>query len=675
MNSKRLSFKRRTALASLLIIPILALLIGIFANSLQPVKAEEDFKLNLEVRSWLPIISLARSSTSRPILGVNFISSAEAPADEQQYNNGLATGATWNRWPIYWYNVELSPDIFDWSNQDAAVMGDIEHDLHTNAILLGTPSFYTTATTKTIDPLRPNRRGTYKIRAPEAATPVGLYESIFTDNTDIPGAGKQINPSNRWANFVHRAVDRYKPGGTLARANGWAADQGVTHWEMWNEPDLPWFWDSSLEDYARLLKVGYIAAKQADPGATILFGGLANNFERLDYYEDVLRIFDTDPLAKTNNYFHDVLATHSYYYAWQSWFHVYNAGQTMKTFGLDKPIWLNETGVPAWNDYPGPIWDSLSPLRATMTEQADFVIQSAFYATFAGADAFFHFQLYDGCGNQPQGTDFPPHDGGLCNDPNYPLCAGDANGLFRNPPDAACFRQHPEPETPRPNFAAYKVLSSYFNLVEPLWRLRPGGPDPRNGPQEIIAFYRPSSQERIIGVWARFGDDQLAEIPASNSNAVILYPDGSSQVLTPANGVYPIPLPGATNQNKPAGWDPTLYPIGGRPSILIERDAAPPTVSGIALVEQDMIQVSWLGDDNFGSGVMGYDVSVSINDGAAQSWLRDTAATSAQYPYENGQSYTFFVIARDRAGNESAVYTIKLDEMDFNVLLPIVYRN
>ena len=82
MSLKRLSFKPRTALASLLIIPILALLVGIFANSLQPVKAEEDFKLNLEVHSWLPIVSLARSSTSRPILGVNFISSAEAPADE-----------------------------------------------------------------------------------------------------------------------------------------------------------------------------------------------------------------------------------------------------------------------------------------------------------------------------------------------------------------------------------------------------------------------------------------------------------------------------------------------------------------------------------------------------------------------------------------------------------------
>lgn len=175
-------------------------------------------------------------------------------------------------------------------------------------------------------------------------------------------------------------------------------------------------------------------------------------------------------------------------------------------------------------------------------------------------------------------------------------------------------------------------------------------------------------------MWARFDDDQLAEILASNSNALVLYPDGSSQVLTPDNGVYQVPLPGATNQNKPAGWDPNLYPIGGRPSILIERDAAPPKVSGIALVEKDIIQVSWLGDDNLGSGVTNYDISVSIFGGTAQYWLRDTAATSGQYPYENGREYSFFVIARDRAGNESSVYTIKL-EVDFNVFLPIVSRS
>lgn len=68
----------------------------------------------------------------------------------------------------------------------------------------------------------------------------------------------------------------------------------------------------------------------------------------------------------------------------------------MTSHNLDKPIWINEYGVPAWDDYPGPVWEPLSPLRASQQEQADYAIQSAFHAISTGADALFHFQLYDG---------------------------------------------------------------------------------------------------------------------------------------------------------------------------------------------------------------------------------------------------------------------------------------
>jgi hypothetical protein len=410
------------------------------------------------------------------------------------------------------------------------------------------------------------------LTAIQAAKPSGLYRPVFSDGSDVPGPGKQINPQNVWARFVYLAVDRYRPGGVLARAEKWPASWGISHWEMWNEPDLAWFWDSSLADYARLLKVGYLAAKHADPSAQVIFGALANNFEWLSYYDEVLTIYDEDPLAAQTGYYHDILATHSYFYAWQSWYHVYRSLGTMRDHGLDKPIWLNESGVPAWNDYPGPVWDPKSALRATMQEQANFVIQSAFYATFAGADAIFHFQLYDGCGNQPRGTDFPPHDGQLCN--VLAVCVGDANGLFRNPTDAACFTQHPKPETARPNLAAFQVLTDNLVDVMPLWRLRPGGGDPYNGSQEWIAFYQPQSRNRIVGMWARFGNDEIARLEAVGTQARLVYPDGSSEIVTPVDGIYRIRLPGATNQNAP--WDPSLYAIGGRPVIVIEQlqDAA-----------------------------------------------------------------------------------------------------
>lgn len=531
-----------------------------------------------------------------PIYGINFISSAEdrapgssrTPASlEQQYQNGLSTGVVWNRWPLYWFNIEQSPGNFNWSTQDATVQADMVHGLKLNAILLGTPGFYTTGDrVRSSVPPRP-RPGSLSLDATERATPAGLYEPVFSDGTNLPGPGKTINPNNKWANFVWLAVNRYKPGGILAQANNWPAGVGVTHWEMWNEPDLDSFWDASVEDYARLLKVGYLAAKQADPTAVILFAGLANNFAKLDYYRDVLTIIKSDPQAVTFGYYHDILATHSYFHAWKSWYHVYRARGTMADFGLDKPIWLNETGVTAWDDYPGPVWDPKSALRATMSEQADYTIQTAFYALFAGADAVYHFQLYDGCGNQPQGTDFPPHNGELCDENgNYQgkPCAGDANGLYRNPPDAACFTQHPQPTSARPNQAAFRVLTRYLTDVEPYWRKRPGpagvcpgqlNPASMTPPQEWIAFYRPATQERIVAMWTLCGRAETALIDATSpeGQAMLVFPDGSTQIITATQGRYSIPLAPATNRN-PFGSEGTntLYPIGGRPVILIEKD-------------------------------------------------------------------------------------------------------
>ncbi len=378
----------------------------------------------------------AISNSPGPLYGVDFINAAELHADEQQFANGLATGASWDRWPVYWFYIETSEGVFDWSRQDTAVQADLDHGLQLNAILLGTPAFYTTNFLQ--QPFLPYRhiprRGTLALQSVETARPQGLYESVFVDG-DSPGTDKVINPKNKWAVFVEAAVNRYKPGGVLAKSNGWAEGVGVTLWEMWNEPDVPFFWDASIQDYARLLKVGYLAAKHADPQAEVMFAGLAM-WQWPDYYDQVLDVFEDDPMASDHDYFHDVMAMHNYSRSERSSEYVLTVSNAMNQHGLEKPIWLNESGVPAWDDYPGPVWEPLSPLRASQQEQADFAIQSAFYAISAGADAIFHFQLYDGCGNQPQGTDFPPHNGELCdanNNYNGKPCAGDANGLYRNP--------------------------------------------------------------------------------------------------------------------------------------------------------------------------------------------------------------------------------------------------
>jgi hypothetical protein len=177
-------------------------------------------------------------------------------------------------------------------------------------------------------------------------------------------------------------------------------------------------------------------------------------------------------------------------------------------------------------------------------------------------------------------------------------------------------------------------------------------------------------------MWARFDSAQTAVVPTTNANgtAQLIWPDGTMQTLTAVNGEFTITLPGATNQN--AVWDPTLYPIGGRPAILIEQDTLPPTVSisgpGIAATQ---INLSWDGSDD-GSGMAMYDLVVSVDGGAFTEWLVGETAVSAVYPSELGHSYQFMVIGYDQAGNQasSSPITVITVELSERLYLPLIAR-
>ncbi len=608
-----------------------------------------------------------------PEYGVNFISWAKGltPVSETRYANAHLTGAGWNRWPMYWNNIEQNVGDFHWAYQDVAVENDLLQGFQIDAILLGTPDFYTTTPSSQLGSLTDS--SVLSVDEIQAATPQGLYASVFTDGTDVPGVGKQINPNNRWARFVETAVNRYKPGGVLATQKSLPNGLGITHWEMWNEPDLPEFWDGTTADYAHLLKVGYLAAKHADPNAQVIFGGLANNSNNINFYNNVMAIYDGDTTSPANDYYHDIFATHNYLHAWQSWYQVFRANNTLKARGLDKPVWLNESGVSVWNDYPGPICEPNSPYRASMSEQADFIIQSAFYARYVGADNIFFFQLYDDCGNQPGDTNFDYYPPEACTGNPALDPGGDAFGLFRNPSDGTgCYWDHPQPETARDGLAAMQLLTTYFTGVDPLWRL----PSTTNNGQEWIAFFQKSTNSRILGMWSEDNVQRTAVVPATSQAgaATLVGPDNNPQTVTAVNGIYTVTLPAATNQN--AIWDPTLYPIEGRPYILIEEDTLPPSISATAPSTATIqIPITWQGSDP-GSGIQGYDLQVQIDDNEPFLWLTNTTDTSTEFPSEPDRVYRFTVIARDNAHNEQAsspLFVVTLD-LPEKIYLPLIQK-
>jgi hypothetical protein len=90
--------------------------------------------------------------------------------------------------------------------------------------------------------------------------------------------------------------------GRIAR---WAAEHfrgRVAAWEVWNEPNLDYFFNGSPADYVKLLKASYAQFKAGDPNAKVVLGGPSYN--DTDWLEKVYA-------AGAQGYF-DVMSTHPY---------------------------------------------------------------------------------------------------------------------------------------------------------------------------------------------------------------------------------------------------------------------------------------------------------------------------------------------------------------------------
>ncbi len=123
----------------------------------------------------------------------------------------------------------------------------------------------------------------------------------------------------------------------------------VTHWEVWNEPNLWCFWRPHPDpaQYTQLLKATYTAAKQANRQCTIVLGGLSSgggwadtiapqDFLQAVYdaggkdYFDVVGIHPYNQLQPPGDYLADFIA---------------RVRQVMDDHGDSaKPIWITEIG-------------------------------------------------------------------------------------------------------------------------------------------------------------------------------------------------------------------------------------------------------------------------------------------------------------------------------------------
>jgi hypothetical protein len=580
-------------------------------------------------------------STGNDRFGLAFVSAADQLADETRYSGALATGARWDRWPLYWHWVAEGGYAGTHEggkphDYDTLVIQEFKHGFTPIVILMGTPGQYTQPQ---VD-VRPSAwlldetaLLAEHIPAANMATspPARLFEPIFADGSDEPGQGKAINPDNVWADFVFRTVERYRPGGLLAQQQGWPEQVGVRYWEIWNEPDYTQFWTGNVADYYRLLEVAYKTIKSADPQAVVLLGGLAF-YEKFNWFVELLRQTQGYP---ERAYF-DVMSFHHYFSIYDSENLIRRSRADLDGFGLAHiPIWITESGVSVWDDYPALAYGVPpdEPLRGTVRDQAAYIIQHSALAFYHQVERYFHFMLHDDCGDGPSS----------------------AYGLRQNFSPHKC---NPAGGQPRPAYAAYQLAAQEFRDVVPLWR-------ERKPTYDQVAFYRPGDASRVLVLWATGGVTATATIRATGRQAGlywiepvtgITHTTGLSRTLslTPTQGSYTLILPPATNQNSLVS-DNSAYPIGGPPYLLIEEDTHPPTVTLAALppTSAENMLIRWQGQDP-GSGVAGYDIWVSQDQQPLKPWLLGVTITQSNYTGQFGHTYGFAIRARDRAGNETA---------------------
>lgn len=172
-----------------------------------------------------------------------------------------------------------------------------------------------------------------------------------------------------WAAFVD----------TLARTLRDAPN--VLSWEIYNEENVPLWWDGTVAEYNAVLSRAAVAIRAADPDAGIIMGGLV--WPDAEFVEASCTTHDNDEAF-------DIAAFHAYPETWtpdsvivENYLDAgYHEGYlpVIRAECGGKPIWINETGF------------ATTPGR-TEREQANWWARA--FATFLADSAVQHIGIYE----------------------------------------------------------------------------------------------------------------------------------------------------------------------------------------------------------------------------------------------------------------------------------------
>jgi hypothetical protein len=106
--------------------------------------------------------------------------------------------------------------------------------------------------------------------------PTVLYTPSW-DSVNNPNGVNTPKRNGPYAAYLTALIGRYGPHGTFWRANPGIPKMPIRSWQVWNEPNLSYYWKQPFAStYISFLRTAHAAIKKADPGAQVVLGALTN---------------------------------------------------------------------------------------------------------------------------------------------------------------------------------------------------------------------------------------------------------------------------------------------------------------------------------------------------------------------------------------------------------------
>ena len=356
------------------------------------------------------------------------------------------------------------------------------------------------------------------------------------------------HPDNYWGQFAARLADEY--AGT------------IDTWILWNEPDMYndeiiMNWNGSVEEFARMQIVGYQAIKKANPNAKVVLTGTTYwwDLNKRPFYLDLLLPeLKKEAGAAENGYYFDAVSVHQYSNPLNSYTVPLTYRRILEKHGINKPLWMVESNVVPHDDPIAPL--PRDSWRASLEEQASYMIQSVALARAAGIKRFSVYKMFDD--DNENGQYF-----GLVRSDHTPRPAYVAYQTavreLSNVRDAQYFWSNSASPPTEDEITALLAASAIYRQF--IW---PGG---LNG----VRMKR--GEDRVTVLWNVTAEPLEVGVPSSVAQAKVIKKYGQEQSIErSADGGFHLTLAAATNNTDHRNRK--LILSGGDPIILIEPGAA-----------------------------------------------------------------------------------------------------